>query len=288
MSHLLTIPYSIQYPVNNDGVNRLLEALLNIAHTILGNRLCAYYTLGSLAHGGFSPSVSDIDVAMIFEGSLTANDHDLINKITQKIQHSELLMRERLSIFWSSQQELQQPPPGNFGRFPAYDRRDFIEYAKLVWGTDIRDGSLKIPSQTDLDIEAVELALDKLNDPFVLSLLKDPVHLLDQTQIPPSKIILMPVRFLFTRFTGCVGSNSDAVDFYCQQYRDDNTACLVKEAIEWRNLETISVNIDTDRIKQLLPLIYLNFIDAYLEPIEQAKKHKLFWHLKKWHQTLKK
>ena len=34
----------------------------------LGERLVAAYALGSLAHGGFSPLVSDVDLALILAG----------------------------------------------------------------------------------------------------------------------------------------------------------------------------------------------------------------------------
>jgi hypothetical protein len=40
----------------------------------LGSRLIAGHALGSLAHGGFSPLVSDVDLGLILEDPVQAED----------------------------------------------------------------------------------------------------------------------------------------------------------------------------------------------------------------------
>src|SRR5215210_1591615 len=48
---------------------------------ILGPRLLAAYALGSLAHGGFSPLVSDVDLGLIIDHPLTPTDRGTIEAV---------------------------------------------------------------------------------------------------------------------------------------------------------------------------------------------------------------
>ena len=52
----------------------------------LGSRLIAGYALGSLAHGGFSPLVSDVDLGLILQDPLRAKDRMAIYKVARSLR----------------------------------------------------------------------------------------------------------------------------------------------------------------------------------------------------------
>jgi len=57
----------------NEGQAILAEAV-EVYREALGGRLVSAYALGSLAHGGFSPLVSDIDLGPVLADPLHASD----------------------------------------------------------------------------------------------------------------------------------------------------------------------------------------------------------------------
>ena len=46
-----------------------------------GSRLAAGYALGSLAHGGFSPLVSDVDLGLVLQDPLRGSDRMTIHTV---------------------------------------------------------------------------------------------------------------------------------------------------------------------------------------------------------------
>jgi len=57
----------------------------------LGSRLIAGYALGSLAHGGFSPLVSDVDLGLVLQDPVRAKDRVTIRTVARP-SHAELLV----------------------------------------------------------------------------------------------------------------------------------------------------------------------------------------------------
>ncbi len=98
------------------------EAILNqavaIAHDLWGERLLASYALGSLAHGGFSPLVSDVDLGLILLDPLTRDDAARVDHLNAQVQATGAPLAERLSIFWGSRRSLRGE--GRAGRYPPW------------------------------------------------------------------------------------------------------------------------------------------------------------------------
>ena len=71
---------------------RVLAETVDAFRDALGDRLLAAYALGSLAHGGFSPLVSDIDMCLVVRDPLRSDDAETIQAVTdtQKANGSEL------------------------------------------------------------------------------------------------------------------------------------------------------------------------------------------------------
>src|SRR5215472_804229 len=102
----------------------------------LGPRLVAGYALGSLAHGGFSPLVSDVDLGLILQDPLRAKDRITIHKVARAVKAGGSALDQRLSVFWGTPATLQGQRRG--GRFPPLDRLDLLDYGRLLTGLDMR------------------------------------------------------------------------------------------------------------------------------------------------------
>jgi hypothetical protein len=100
----------------------------------LGNRLIAAFALGSLAHGGFSELVSDVDIGLVLTDESGAPDAQTIESVTAELRVRGTELHKRLSVFWATLSTLQDGTEG--GRFPPLDRLDLIERGRLLVGDD--------------------------------------------------------------------------------------------------------------------------------------------------------
>src|ERR671933_2097978 len=69
---------------------------------VLGERLIAAYALGSLAHGGFSPLVSDVDLALILTDPLRSTDSLRVATVAWRLKRKGSALHARLSVFWGT------------------------------------------------------------------------------------------------------------------------------------------------------------------------------------------
>ena len=99
----------------------------------LGSRLVAGYALGSLAHGGFSPLVSDVDLGLVLEDPLRVPDRVTIYRAARAVRAGGSGLHRRLSVFWATPLILQRRAAG--GRFPPLDRLDLLEHGRLLTGS---------------------------------------------------------------------------------------------------------------------------------------------------------
>ena len=246
--------------------------------TGLGDRLLAAYALGSLAHGGFSPLVSDIDLALILRDPVGPGDVEKIEALAaiEKAKGTEL--HRRLSVFWGIPATLRGDQEG--GRFPALDRLDLIQSGRLLWGVDSRDG-LPVPTGEELFVSGAEFALDFLagirptetgadglgsmrfaNENTNREIL-EPDLLIGRGLRRVTKLVLFPVRFLFTAATGGVGTNEAAVDFHLE--REAPASTLVAAALGWRRGQPFN----PVEAKELLATELLNLYLFYLTDHEE-------------------
>lgn len=194
----------------------VLVAAADAARQAFGERLIAAYALGSLAHGGYSPLVSDIDLGLVLEDPLEAGDDGAVASLASSA--------ERLSVFWGSPSTLRGESHG--GRFPAVDRLDLVDHGRLLLGSECRAG-IPRPPRSELVAEGPTFAVDKLGPP--------PSDLATQGARAITKRVLFPVRFLYTEATGAIGRNEDAVAWYLAEERSAND--LVAAAYRWREVE---------------------------------------------------
>jgi hypothetical protein len=233
----------------------VLDTAVELARDQLGDRLRAAFALGSLAHGGFEPAVSDVDLALIAEDS-TQREIDQITARTQ--QKSANALAQRLSIFWSDWPSLATERPA--GRFPATDRLDLIDHGALLFGVDRRTECSR-PTHDQLVADSREFATTRFRTAQYRELIDNPETLVRQGQRAVTKAVLFPARIAYTTATGALGRNDDAANWYVAQRLPGSE--LVGAAARWR-----SGGIDDDAtalLRRHLANVYQEMFDL-LEP----------------------
>lgn len=217
-------------PPDSESGEAVLARATARAQATWGERLLAAYALGSLAHGGFSPLVSDVDLGLILADPLSPEDAGQVAALTAELAGSAVPLGDRLSVFWGTLATLRGDAPG--GRFPPLDRLDLLQGGRLLTGRDVRAG-LPAPTYRDLVVGAVEFALGSLTKPEVFADLHDPAGLIAAGPRRLTKRILFPIRFLYTARTGEIGENEAAVRHFCA-LASGPIAELAAAAFRWR------------------------------------------------------
>lgn len=143
-------------PGVGDGEKVLAEAV-DAFRVALGGRLLAAYALGSLAPGGFSGLVSDIDLGLIVRDPPVPADDSMIHLVADAEKSKGSALHERLSVFRGTPATLRGEREG---RFPALDRLDLIDNGRLLTGSDDARRGLPRPSPSELLVIGAEFALD--------------------------------------------------------------------------------------------------------------------------------
>lgn len=71
--------------MDDDGEG-VLRDVVRVAEAALGDRLAALYPLGSLAHGGFRPLVSDVDAAMVLTDPPRPDDAEPVQGVGDTVR----------------------------------------------------------------------------------------------------------------------------------------------------------------------------------------------------------
>jgi hypothetical protein len=265
------------------SAERVLAEAADAYRAALGDRLVGAYALGSLAHGGFSPLVSDIDLGLIVADPVRAGDADTIQAVADAEKGKGSELSERLSVFWGTAATLRGERDG--GRFPPLDRLDLLETGRLLSGTDARAG-LPRPSAGELLTTGADFALDFLAGmrgaarPAAERLgsmrpagedavdeIRSPDLLLARGVRRLTKLVLFPVRFMFTAATGRVGTNDAAVGHYLARGEAPSTT-LVAAALAWRTAPPTDEATAAELLReQMLPL-YLHYIDDHITRLD--------------------
>ncbi len=246
---------------------------------VLGSRLIAGYALGSLAHGGFSPLVSDVDLGLILDDPVRPTDRMTIGKVSRSVRAGGSALDQRLSVFWGTPATLQGRRRG--GRFPPLDRLDLLEYGRLLTGIDARSAVAR-PDRTELLVAGAEFALGYLDD--VLTEIRTPSRLVSRGPRRVTKSVLFPVRFLFTAETGQVGTNSLAARHYLAS-PDAPATSLVTAALAWRLEPPAGDEATVLLSRELIPL-YLHYVEDHIARLRALDHHRLANRFQRWRTRL--
>jgi hypothetical protein len=267
-----------------DG-NSVLADAVAAYRVALGERLVAAYALGSLAHGGFSELVSDVDLGLILSEPLLPGDAESIQAVAETERSKGSPLHTRLSVFWGTSATLRGERTD--GRFPALDRLDLIENGRLLTGCDEPRRGLPRPSDAELLVTGAEFALDCLAGAAgdVVEEILSPDVLLDRGVRRLTKLVLFPVRFVYTAATGRVGTNDAAVAWYLDN-DDASSVKLVAAALAWRITPPLDRATAAELLsKQMLPL-YLYYIDDHIERLSSIDEFNLARAFQEWRDRL--
>ena len=277
----------------------MLADAVSAYRSALGPRLVAAYALGSLAHGGFSPLVSDVDLGLVLQDPLRASDRLTIRRVARAVRAGGSPLHERLSVFWGTPSTLGGRARG--GRFPPLDRLDLLEYGRLLTGREARR-SLARPGQAELLVSGATFALSYLggaskrpdrvlsrarpgpHNGNVLKEIRTPSLLVARGPRHLTKIVLFPVRFLFTAETGQVGTNSIAAEHYLASARGPSSK-LVSAASGWRLEPPAGDEAAALLGRELIPL-YVHYIDDHIARLNAISNHRLARRFRQWRTRL--
>ncbi|HEV7865517.1 MAG TPA: hypothetical protein VGR20_22660, partial [Acidimicrobiia bacterium] len=257
----------------------VLMAAVGAYREALGPRLVTAYALGSLAHGGFSPLVSDVDLGLVLTDPVRPSDHETIQAVASGVKGTGSVLHERLSVFWGTPSTLQGRVAG--GRFPPLDRLDLLENGRLLDGEESRQG-LPRPGRAELLVAGAEFALDFLGPGRAspeqasqglgsleaargdtLEEIRRPEVLLARGTRHLTKVVLFPVRFLYTAATGEVGTNHAAADHHRADGRAP-AAGLVGAALTWRTAPPADGPEAAELLGRELVPLYLHYIHDHI------------------------
>jgi hypothetical protein len=286
-------------PAGADQGEAVLVRAVAAYRAALGSRLIAGYALGSLAPGGFSPLVSDVDLGLILDDPVRAKDRLTIRTVARSVRAGGSALDQRLSVFWGTPATLQGQRRG--GRFPPLDRLDLLEYGRLLTGTDARSAVAR-PDRTELLVAGAEFALgylggaarlpDRLRqralfrsrDDDVLTEIRTPARLVSAGPRRVTKIVLFPVRFLFTAQTGQVGTNTLAARHYLAS-PDAPATSLVAAALAWRLEPPADGEAAALLGRELIPL-FVHYIDDHIARLRAVGQHRLADRFHRWRTRL--
>lgn len=210
----------------------VIYAAVRSARDRLGAGLLSAYAIGSLAHGGFSPAVSDVDLALLTDRQPDRDAPGIVAMIAADVRATGHALADRLSIFHAPWAGFNDPPPE--ARFPPIDRYDLVHFGILVDGIDHRPTYGAAPTADQIREQAVASALGRVTR---FQLAADLRALEDGgvTVHDATKIVLWPVRLHHVCETGQANGNAAAVDHYLQLDGARHRS-LVHDALGWRDL----------------------------------------------------
>lgn len=267
----------------------------------LGGRLLAAYALGSLAHGGFNELVSDVDLGLILTDPPQPGDPDAIQRVAESERRKGSPLHERLSVFWGTPATLAGERQG--GRFPPLDRLDLLESGRLLAGSDQARARVRRPSQQELVITGAEFALDHLaavrpasgDDDGLGSIRAEGSEAFEQVRCPEllaaqgvrqvTKLVLFPVRFLYTAATGAVGTNGDAVAHYLER-QGTASPRLVEAALAWRTDPPADEATVAELLRAELVALYVEYVEDHSRRLQQMGRDDLAAAFGEWRRAL--
>ena len=254
----------------------VLDRAVDEAVREFGPSLSGAYALGSLAHGGFAPLVSDVDLMLVLDAveESTRSRVDVVRERVRRDDPSELA--DRLSVFWADWPGVRAGV-GPHGRLPEVDRLDLLDSGRLLHGQDRRNGAER-PEAGTIVRQAAEFAVERFDDRYVVKL-EHPELLVDEGPRSVTKAVLFPVRFLYTLATGHIGRNDDASDWFGRHHHGGE---LVTAAMAWR-AGGIADPAEARRLMaaHLVP-IHTTFATRYVRALEELGYGNLAARLDAW------
>jgi hypothetical protein len=243
--------------------DQVVTDTVEAAQAVFGAEIQALYTLGSLAHGGFAPLVSDVDVAIVL-GSTGPETADRIATVQSSVlEKASSPLSERLSVFWADWHAVRTGE-GDHYRLGPVDRLDLLDSGRLLLGSDLREPSVR-PSHEDLVLMSADLILDKFTEQY-LEHLRDAQALVASGPRVLTKAILFPVRFMYTLRTGQIGLNEGSAGWYAAEGLPGSGLAL--KALEWRDGGIGDVDLAVQIVDADLATLHAECLAEYAKDLD--------------------
>ena len=250
--------------MTSGSADRVVDDTVEAAGIVFGDEIEAIYTLGSLAHGGFAPLVSDVDVAIIL-GATGPSTADRIAEVQRMVvAKANGPLAERLSLFWGDWQAVRTGA-GDHLRLGPVDRLDLLDSGCLLRGSDLREPSVR-PAQGELLSMSADFILAKFTAEY-LEGLGDTQALLAGGARPVTKAILFPVRFTYSLRTGGIGLNDRSAQWYGSEGLPG--AALALKALEWRGEGIGDVDLAAAMLDAELGSLHLECLEEYAGELDR-------------------
>jgi hypothetical protein len=210
-------------------------------------------------------------------------------------------LHERISVFWGTPSTLRGESDG--GRFPPLDRLDLIESGRPLFGSDEARASLPRPSADELLTTGAQFALEYLvgiragvapaqelgsmraaGDDAIEEILHPDV-LLARGVRRVTKLVLFPVRFLYTAASGEAGTNGAAVARHLKDEQAPGKA-LVAAALGWRTTGLTDEEAAGELLRRHIVPLYVHFIDDHIGRLASLGETELATAFGAWRERL--
>ena len=266
----------------NTEIKSLVNHIVVSANDIFNKQEVSIYIMGSLARGGFSVIASDIDLGIVIKGSLDGAGEKI--KDVLSVAHKNFpSVKNNISIFWGSVESINGAIEA--GRYPPFDRLDLIDHALLLSGQDIRR-MLTRPTRRELEIASSTFSLNHLASQERIDEFHNVQCIAKKGVVYTTKTILFPARFIYLERTGEVAGNKESSRYYLDNFKGPD-AELINYGYHWRlNSLPNDLNIVTGYLKKGLTLLYINYINIYIQRMEQYEENLLKNELIQWKRKL--
>src|SRR4051794_3192763 len=242
------------------AVNQLLADCCSLAEEAFGARLRGVYLIGSLAHGGFAPSVSDIDVALLLAAPLAQTDAEQVAAVATYCAAAHPVFGRRLSLFWSTAEAFADAASVQVpGRFPALDRLDLTTHGRRIAGEDLRE-ELSPPTRAAVLENSREDLLRFVRDPARYGFLTGGAALDFGDRKTLTRFCLFPARFIYTAATGQITSNDVAVEYFRTHTAAPGPAVVTLGLALRQDPERPLTSDEQDFLAEDLPSYYRQFL----------------------------
>lgn len=242
---------------SNEVGERILATATSVAREVLGPHLSAVFAMGSLAHGGFAPLTSDIDMALIVR-DLTDDTAGFVAEVRQlTVSRVHTPLADRLSIFWTDWDGVRHGATVA-SRLATVDRLDLLDDGRLLYGSDERASAVR-PDRTAVLVEVATFAIGKFDHAYLAELHR-PERLVAEGPRAASKAALFPIRMLYTLDSGRFGQNPTAVSWYEHHGSHPD---LARAAAQWRSTGIKDAARAISLLRTSLVDVYDEFLTAY-------------------------
>lgn len=251
-------------PTADPAVADLIAACRSLAEEAFGKRLLSTYLIGSLAHGGFAPEVSDVGFALILADPLTDADAEQISALSAYCAAAHPRYGRRLSLFWTSLDAFSDADQVQVaGRFPALDRLDLLLHGQPVGDADLRR-ELAPPTRQAILANCREDVLRFVRDPSRYSFLTSGAEYDFADHKALARLCLFPARFLHTATTGDVASNDTAAQNVLHNPTEPDAAIVTLGLILRQDPYYTLTDDERTLLRDNLPDYYRRFLHDFL------------------------